>query len=105
MTVSRISGEVLCALGKKEYILKPTFGALMQVELKTETSILKLAADALEGQLKLSHALIILKCCMQEDVSEDVLSDMILEQGLAAVMPVVHSLMAVVLEGTLTLDD
>ncbi len=105
MSSSYISGEVLCTLKGKDYILKPTFGALCRIELKTQCSILELAAQALDGTLQVTHAAAILKECMIDEIEEDVLGDLILSEGLVKVLPSVHALMKVVLEGTLSLDD
>ncbi|MEC9292207.1 MAG: GTA-gp10 family protein [Pseudomonadota bacterium] len=99
------TGEVLCTLQGKCYILKPTFGALCHIELKTQCSILELAAQALDGTLQVTHAAAILNACMVERVEEEVLGDLILSEGLVKVLPSVHALMKVVLEGTLSLDD
>ncbi|MDE0723307.1 MAG: GTA-gp10 family protein [Alphaproteobacteria bacterium] len=105
MTVSNISGEVLCTLNGKDYVLKPTFGALMRIELKADCSVLTLAAQALEGTLQVSHIATILKFCMTEDITEEELGEMILLEGLVNTLPCVHALMRVILEGTLKLDD
>ncbi len=105
MSLSHISGEILCTLKGRDYVLKPTFQALCHIELKTQCSILELAAQALDGSLQVTHTAVILKACMLDEIEEEVLGGLILSDGLVKVLPSVHALMKVVLEGTLSLDD
>lgn len=75
-------GETPILLDGIEYVLRPSFRVLYDIERRLSTSITVLAQRFSDGQLTLKEMVVIIHCCMQQRASERFLECVLERNGL-----------------------
>ena len=88
---NKARGEISIKLGKKTYIMRPTFHALCSIESQIEKSIIDLLLNIVENKPKISEIHTILKYGMeayqQTLIHEEDLANLIHETGIVNLLP------------------
>ncbi len=90
--------SVMMTLAGAEYRLKPTFQAIMDIEERLG-GIVGLAVKAADGNFGLKEMAVIIWATMTDRITFDQVGEMILNEGLATVSPVVRELLTLCLVG------
>ena len=96
-----LRGEVLLRAGGRDFVLRPTFTALVAAESEAG-SLFGLIERAGEGKLQLSELALVLWHCLRdvpEGMSREAFGEALVEEGLAAVMPAFRQLAVSILGG------
>lgn len=97
-----LRGEVEIALGGETLTLRPTFGAIMEIEDRLG-GIVPLASRAAAGDFGLRDVAVIVRACLNAadggSRSLDEVGERIMAEGVANVTPAVSALLAGVLSG------
>ena len=97
-----LRGEVPLTLGGRVYVLRPSFAAIVAVEQRLG-GVIALAVKGSKGELGLREMAALIFETMEKDgsgaPSEEEVGALILEEGLAAISPVVSALLAAILKG------
>jgi len=100
---NRLRGEVPLTLGTRDFVLRPSFAAIVAIEERLG-GVISLAVKASKGEVGLREVTAILWEVLDgreaSGLSEEALGALILEEGLAAVSPVVSELLASILMGS-----
>lgn len=90
--------SIIMTLAGAEYRLKPTFQAIMDVEERLG-GIVGLAVKAADGDFGLKEMTVIIWATMTERITFDQVGELILNEGIAAVSPIVRELLTLCLVG------
>ena len=100
---NRLRGEVPLSLGARDFVLRPSFTAIIAIEERLG-GVISLAVKASKGAFGLREVTVIIWETLdgREDsrLTEESLGGLILEEGLAAVSSVVSELLASILKGS-----
>ncbi|MGK2284715.1 gene transfer agent family protein [Pedomonas sp. V897] len=96
-----LRGEATLRLGGRDYLLRPTFAALVAAEAEAGP-LFALVERAADGRLGLGEMTAVLWHCLAarpEDLTREAFGEALLAQGLAAALPVFRQLAVAILGG------
>jgi len=99
---NRLRGEVAIRLGGRDYVLRPTFQALCEIETRTGQGIVALARRTAAGDVGVTETAAIVTAGLRaagEPAAFDTVGRLILETGLAACVPAVTAFLTAALGG------
>lgn len=99
---NRLRGEVAIRLGGRDYVLRPTFQALCEIETRTGRGIVALARRTAAGDVGVAETAAIVTAGLRaagEPATFDTVGRLILEAGLAACVPAVTAFLTAALGG------
>ena len=104
---NRLRGEVPLTLGERDFVLRPSFAAIVAIEERLG-GIISLAVRASKGEFGLREITAIIWEALDRreasNLTEESLGVLILEEGLAAISPVVSEVLASILKGSRQAD-
>jgi len=93
-----MKNSILINLAGREFRLKPTFQAIMDMEERTG-SLLALAIKMSDGGVDIKEITAVIWACMEERLSYNEVGMMVLDEGIAKMVPVVRDLLTLCLSG------
>ncbi|WP_321397390.1 gene transfer agent family protein [Emcibacter sp.] len=90
--------DVRLTLAGQEYVLRPTFQAIMEVEERLG-GLLALTTKAADGEIGLREVAVILWATMQDRPDFEQVGKMIMEEGLVKSISAVRDILAICLTG------
>lgn len=100
-TANPLRGEVMLRAGGREFVLRPSFAALVAAEAEVGP-LFGVIERAGEGQLALHDLAAVLWHCLDgppEDMSREAFGEALLAEGIAALMPAFRQLAVNILGG------
>jgi hypothetical protein len=98
MAANTVRGEVALAAGGRTWVFRPTFAALVAAEAELG-SLWALIDRAAGGDVRMGEAVALLWHCLGGEATRDAFGEAVLEAGLAALTPALHTLFRQILAG------
>lgn len=99
MTANPWRGETEIAIGRKTYILRPTFTVLSHIEQRLNTGIVALAEKLAEGKMTLHDLAVIIAIAARPAVTENTIRRTLLRGDSASMAQAVAVMMSQALTG------
>jgi hypothetical protein len=93
-----VRGEVELRAGGRAWVMRPSFAALVAAEGELG-SLWTLVERTAAGDLRLGEAVALMWHCLVEPAPRELFGEAVLENGLAAAMPIVHAVLRQVMAG------